>query len=251
MAKKNKKWKAYNDLAWVDLVVSPPEECRQEVERYCNYIIKNADKRPRTLLHLGCGAGIYDHTFKKQFNVTGVDVSKGMLTIARDINPELTYLHGDMRDVHLDKLFDAVVIPDSIGYMVSLKDLKKAIDTTDRHLNPGGILLIVAQLRGEFQNNNFVYAGQNEDVDITVFENNHIISQNKYEATIVYLIRRKKKVDLYSEKHTLGIFDLSTWEKIFKDRGFRVKKYKEKEMYQPFLLNEGAYPQAIFVCRKL
>jgi len=246
----NKKWIAYNQLAWVDLLVSSPEECQKEVETYCNYIIKNTKRRPRTLLHLGCGAGIFDHTFKKFFNITGVDLSKGMLKIARKLNPELVYIHGDMRDIRLKKRFDTVVIPDSIGYMATVKDLRKAIKTADKHLNPGGILLIVAQLKDDFQNNNFAYSGKNNEYAITIFENNHIVSSSKYEATIIYVIRRKKKMKIYSEKHTLGLFELATWENIFKDLNFKVSKYKESDMYQPFLLNEGSYPQTIFLCKK-
>ena len=250
MAKKNKKWTVYNDLAWVDLIVNPPEESREETESYCQQIIKNCNIKPKTLLHLGCGAGIMDHTFKKHFKVTGVDLSKGMLKIARKINPELIYIQGDMRKVRLKTCFDAVVIPDSIGYMTSVKEVRKAVNTADKHLNPGGVLLIVAQLREQFQDNNFAYSGKDKNVKITIFENNHIVNKSKYEATFFYLIRQKKKVKIHSEIHTLGIFESTTWGSIFKDQGFRVKKYMESELYQPFLFNNGNYPQVVFVCRK-
>ena len=88
--------------------------------------------------------------------------------------------------------FDAVIIPDSIGYMTTEDDLRAAIETTNAHLPSGGVLLVTATIKDEFRNNNFVYTGSRGDVEIVVFENNYILPSNPaiYEATIVYLIRR-------------------------------------------------------------
>jgi hypothetical protein len=46
MAKKNKKWAVYNDLDWVDLIINPPEESREETESYCQQIINNCKIKP-------------------------------------------------------------------------------------------------------------------------------------------------------------------------------------------------------------
>ena len=65
--------------------------------------------------------------------------------------------------------FDAVVIPDSIGYMTSLKEVRNAVNTADSIFNPGGVLLIVAQLRERFQDNNFAYSGKDKNVKVCNF----------------------------------------------------------------------------------
>jgi SAM-dependent methyltransferase len=169
--------------------------------------------KPKTLLYLGCGAGIKginDYTFKKYFKVTGVDISNGMLKIDRELNAEVKYIHGDMREIRLKTLFDAVAIPDSIGYMAAVKDLRKAINTAYRHLNTGGLLLIIARIRDNFKENNFLYTGSKKDTRITIFENNCITNKTNYEATLVYLIRRKTKLKIYTDKHTIGLFNLTT-----------------------------------------
>jgi len=75
----------------------PPENCRDEVENYCRLLEKYAKIPVLTLLHPGCGAGLYDHTFTQHYRVTGFDISKGMLQVAAGLNLEVRYLFHDMR----------------------------------------------------------------------------------------------------------------------------------------------------------
>ena len=169
-------WKAYNQLAWTEHILGGPESYAGEAKTYIEILKRHISVPSPRMLHLGCGAGGHDFHFKQQFSVTGVDLSKGMLEIAKKTNPEITYLNGDMRNVNLDEKFDAVVIPDSIAYMNTLEDLSAALKNAAGHLKPEGILLVVAHTKEEFRNNNFAYTGENENIHITVLENNHITS---------------------------------------------------------------------------
>jgi SAM-dependent methyltransferase len=250
---KKNNWKAYNDLAWVDLILSLPDDYIKETELYCTAMMDQAKNKIQTLLHLGCGAGMYDYTFKKFFTVTGVDISQGMLDVAKSLNPDITYLRGDMRTIKLSEMYDAIAIPDSIGYMVTFEDLEQTILTAHHHLNPGGILLIVAQMREEFNENNFVYTGVKDELNITIFENNHIIDsqKEKYEAVLIYLIRNKGKLKIYRDRHLIGLFPLATWMTLLKKVGFEVTQKKLTDLYDRFILESGEYIQTMFVCNKL
>jgi len=55
------------------------------------------------------------------------------------LNPEVAYCIGDMRSVRLEKVFDAVMIADSIDYMLTSEDLRAAFETALVHLKPGGV----------------------------------------------------------------------------------------------------------------
>ncbi len=167
-------WLSYEDLAWTDELFADQSDFEKDVQLYADMINRSADRPPATLLHLGCGAGGHDTCFKKYYSVTGVDLSRGMLTIARARHPELEYIEADMRTVRLGRQYDAVIIPDSIDYMLTEDDLRKAIETANVHLNPGGVLLVVAHVAERFQNNNFAYTGQRGDVSVTLFENNYV-----------------------------------------------------------------------------
>lgn len=246
------KWKAYTELAWTESLVYPPAEGIKEIELFTKLIKENSKVNPETLLHVGCGSGIYDYTFKKHFKVTGVDVSEKMLEIAIKRNPEVNYHHGDMRTIELGEKFDAITIPESIGYMTTKEDLKKAIQSANKHLNPGGTLLIVTNVKETFKTNNFVYTGKKGDIEITIFENNYIPYNNDsiYEATIIYLIRNEGKLETYTDIHILGLFDKKTWYSLLEEEGFEVKETKEEHFYDEYLLEEGEYPLHIFICIK-
>jgi len=245
-------WRPYRDLAWTEHIVGPPEEYIEETELFSKVIKDNSKIEVKALLHLGCGAGGHDYTFKKHFKVTGVDISNEMLKMAGELNPGVTYLNGDMRAIELEERFDAVAIPDSIGHMTTFEDLQKAILTADMHLKPGGVLLIVTPIKEEFRENNFVYTGSKGDVEITLFENNSIPDPAgaTYEATAVFLIRRKGKLEIHSDTETLGLFKLSTWLDLLKDKGFEVKHMDFNHAYDPFVVGAGKYPLTIFVCCK-
>jgi SAM-dependent methyltransferase len=246
-------WLSYTDLAWTEHIVGPPGEYADETELYVKVIKEQLKSKALTLLHPACGAGGNDYTFKKHFKVTGVDISKNMLEMARKLNPEVRYIHGDMRTFDLKESFDAVAIPDSIGYMTNLEDLRKAIHTAYNHLKPGGVLLIVAHTKEDFQENNFVYTGSDGDTEITVFENNCLPDPagNTYEAAIIYLIRRKGKLDIYPDIHTIGLFKLETWLDLLTKTGFDIKQMRADGFYDNCIMGDGKYPLTIFVCIKL
>jgi len=246
------RWVAYGDLAWTDTVVSSPEEARQDTEYFVELIRSNSQIEVKTLLHLGCGAGFNDFTFKREFDVTGVDVSEGMLEIARKLNPQVRYIRGDMRNLSLDETFDSVAIPDSIGYMTTESDLQEAISTANGHLKPGGVLLIVALVGEDFMENNFVYAGSKGDLEVTIFENNHLSGSNPamYEAALVYLIRRQCELEVICDRHEQGLFPSTTWLSLLEDLGLEVRQKVMEDSYDDFILGDGRYRLRVFICRK-
>jgi len=226
MGLKKNEWKAYSEFAWVDTIICSPEDVTAETELYIKAIKENSKIETKTILHLACGAGMNDYTFKKHFEVTGVDISENMLSLAKKLNPEIEYIHGDMRAIKLEKKFDAVAIPDSIDYMKTEEELRKVIVTANKHLKPGGVLLIVAHPKETFKENNFVYTGEKGDIEITIFENNYITRKNDsiYEATIIYLIRNKGKLETYTDIHVLGLFYKKTWISLLEEEGFKIKE---------------------------
>lgn len=100
------KWLAYNDLAWADQVIVPPEKHENEALTYIEILKEYIGGYSAKMLHLGCGAGGHDFHFENYFHVTGVDISEGMLELAENKNPEVTYIKGDMRIIRVREQFD-------------------------------------------------------------------------------------------------------------------------------------------------
>lgn len=245
-------WISYNDLAWAEEWLANPEEHKDEAAFYVDLIKSKSENPPITLLHLGCGAGGHDTFFKQHFTITGVDLSKGMLKIARERHPEIEYIEGDMRTIKLNRQFDVIVIPDSIDYMVSEEDLLQVITNSVSHLKIGGLLLLVAKTKETFQNNNFAYSGEKEGVNVTLLENNYIntIKPNTYEATFMYLIRKQGQLSIHTENQILGLFPQATWENIFLKAGLVIQRTTLSGVYEKYILDKGEYPLTIFIGKK-
>jgi ubiquinone/menaquinone biosynthesis C-methylase UbiE len=240
-------WMAYNELAWTGDILAPPETYKEEALIYVEAINSRIYAQTVTMLHLGCGAGGHDFHFKEHFSVTGVDISEGMLALAKKRNPEVTYVTGDMRTVNLNRKFDLVVIPDSIMYMTTLEYLKQAIKNAARHLKIEGILLVVAHMKEDFKNNNFAYTGEKEKTHITVLENNHVVSDSTYEATMAYLIRQEGELNIHHEVQTLGLFSYDQWMDIFEKCSLKVDEMNLNHLYDKYLLKDGEYKLKVFI----
>lgn len=245
-------WIAYNDLAWTEDWLADPAEYEDEVMVYVDLIKRTAAEPPKTLLHLGSGAGGHDRIFKRHFTVTGVDLSLGMLNKARVAHPDIEYLEGDMRTLCLNRQFDAVAIPDSIDYMASQNDLRQAIQTAVAHLKTNGVLLVVAKTQETFQNNNFAYTGEKDSVHVTLLENNYInpFRPNTYEATLVYLIRQQGELTIHTDHQVLGLFSQAMWEQVFNDAKLAMQTINLNGIYDKYLLCDGEYPLTVFVGQK-
>jgi hypothetical protein len=84
-------------------------------------------------------------------------------------------------------------------------------------------------------------------VEIVFIENGYDpdIDDTEYDCTFVYLIRKSGKLDIQTDHHVLGIFELDTWRRLLKDVGFEVNELK----FVHSELKEGDfYP--MFVCVK-
>lgn len=100
----------------------------------------------RTILDLGCGTGNHAVPLAQRgYQVTGVDRSAEMLGQARQkaaSSGKLTFQCADIRELNLEKKFDAVLIMFAVlGYQLSNEDVLSTLWTARRHLAPGGLLI--------------------------------------------------------------------------------------------------------------
>jgi SAM-dependent methyltransferase len=238
----------YYDLAWTWPIISPPEDYVEEAEIIADRI-KNYSKIPvKTLLNLGCGGGHEDFTLKKYFHITGVDLSENMLKLARELNPENNYLGGDLRSVRLKEKFDSVIAT-SLMYMKTQEELRSAFQTAYEHLNPGGVLvLFIEKTKEQFkQNDTFSSTHKSGDIELVYIENCYDpdLTDNTFELTLLYLIRRKGELEIEKDSHLCGVFSLDTWLEQLIQVGFEV--IVEEIKLENTLENEPFY---IVICVK-
>jgi SAM-dependent methyltransferase len=239
----------YGDLAWTWPIISPVEDYIEETELFSKLIREHSKIEVKTLLHLGCGGGHNDYTFKKHFKVKSLDISEDMLGLAKKLNQEVNYQYGDMRTIQLEERFGAVTILDSINYIRTVEDLQKTFITAYEHLKPGGVFLtFMEQIAGQFKQKNTTCSTHSKgDVEITFIENYYDPDPNdtNYEAIFIYLIRIGGKLEIHSDRHLCGIFKLKTWLKLLKEVGFKV--IQNKFEHSTFIKGKS-YP--ILICIK-
>ncbi len=217
----------YGDLAWLWPILSPKEDYAEESEFIAAAIKEHSQAEPRTLLHLGCGGGHNDYTLKKHFEVTGVDASPAMLDLARSLNPEAEYIEGDMRSIRLGREFDAVIILDSIAYMLSEDALREAFHTAYEHLRAGGVFLTVVELRPDtfVQNKTNAWTRTKGEVELAFIENYYDPDpgDTTYESTFLYLMRQGGKLTIETDRHLCGMFPMDVWRRSVERVGFSVE----------------------------
>jgi len=128
---------------------SPPEHYVEEASDLLRRLAPLPPPGTATMLELGSGGGSLASHLKEQFKLTLTDLSAGMLSESRAINPEAEHLQGDMRTLRLDREFDYVLVHDAVCYMTTLDDLRKAIDTAAVHCTRGGTVIFLPDFVSE------------------------------------------------------------------------------------------------------
>lgn len=213
----------YDDLAWVWPFLSPPEDYVEEVAAFDEHFRQRGVPAGGRILHLGSGGGSIDYHLKQRYRVTGVDCSPAMLAHARQLNPEVDYVLGDLRSVRLGRRFDAVLLHDAVAYMTTDEDLRAAYRTAAAHLEPGGVLVsLPEELRERFQQ----HATEIEQrtlgglsVTIVMVDYDPDPADTTFETTFVYLIRESGRLRVETDTHLVGIYPLSSFVSAAADAG--------------------------------
>ncbi len=97
----------------------------------------------QSLLDVACGTGLHLSHLRRDLRVEGVEPHPGLRAIARDRLDGVPVHDGDMRTFDLGRGFDVVTcLFSAIGYMLTLGDLRTAIQQMVAHVSPGGLLVV-------------------------------------------------------------------------------------------------------------
>ncbi len=216
----------YGELAdWWHLM-SRVEDYEEEAEIYETVLRTHAQKPLETLLEIGSGGGNNAYFMKRALQLTLVDLSADMLRQSRGINPECEHAQGDMRSLRLDREFDAVFIHDAIDYMLTLEDLRLAIETAYIHCRPGGLALFAPDyLLETFQPETDCggHDGAERGMRYLEWTWDPDPNDSRYTTDYVYLLRHADgSMETKHDRHLGGLFPRRTWLQILAETGFRA-----------------------------
>ena len=127
--------------------VAPYQE-RQDVI----FFVEEARRTGGPVLEIGCGTGrVLIPTAREGIEITGLDLSKGMLAICRqrlqaepeDVRQRVHLVEADMRSFDLGRTFHLVTFPfRPFQHLLTVEDQLACLETVRRHLVPGGRLVL-------------------------------------------------------------------------------------------------------------
>ncbi|WNS74367.1 class I SAM-dependent methyltransferase [Bacillus sp. DTU_2020_1000418_1_SI_GHA_SEK_038] len=228
-------------------------------DKWAELVLEKAKKYEisgKKLLDLACGtAELSVRLSKIGFQVTGVDLSEEMLTVAQDKAADngfaMEFFHQNMAELDGLGSFDIIgIFCDSINYLREEKDVQSTFQQVYRHLSNDGLFIFDVHS---------LYKIQEIFMDQTFAVNDEEISYiwHCFEGEYPYSIEHDlsffvldKKTDMYArydELHFQRTYPIDVYEKWLQETGFELL-----EVTADF---ENAPPQdqserIFFICRK-
>jgi ubiquinone/menaquinone biosynthesis C-methylase UbiE len=179
----------------------------------------------RALLDVACGTGAHMVYLRAQYDVEGLDVDEGLLEVARERLPDVTFHRGDMVDFALGREFDVVTcLFSSIGYVRTEARMRKAIANMGRHLRPGGVLVVEPWFEPGVFKAGRVDAMLVEQAELKIARMNTTSVEG--ELSIVdfhYMVGTPEGIETFTERHELGMFGHEAYTAAFEEAGLDVE----------------------------
>ena len=124
--------KVYNEFGWNYY----PEVFGQQLLEW----LRRQGLRPKTAMDLACGTGVLCEILHQSgIRASGMDLSAGMIDIAKTGSPEICYEVADMITFRPDRQFDLVTCTgDAINHIPDLADVKQIFQNVYAYTAGGG-----------------------------------------------------------------------------------------------------------------
>lgn len=199
----------------------------EQIEEYVDLIQKNTTIN-KNLLDIGCGVGFYCEKLSDLgFNVTGVDISKKLISYAKEQtlknNSKINYICDDIFNVSFDKKFDVIIILYKTYATFSEQDRVKLLSKLYSLLSEDGLLILDVPPVEEFK--------QYNEINLWMYldEGNIIIDE-----ACLNLISNKKYPDNVLLSNTIyiteenEIYQFNDWLKFFTEDEIKKELTKAK-----------------------
>lgn len=112
----------------------PYEKWFELVANYCGH--------GSNILDIGCGTGSLTVQLLNLGQVTGMDLSVDMLTVASQKSTSVNWIEGDMTSFDLQQTFDVITIfCDSLNYLQDENTVIETFKNVHNHLNDSGVFM--------------------------------------------------------------------------------------------------------------
>ena len=177
-----------------------------------------------TLLDVACGTGAHLEQLDRHYEVEGLDLDGGLLEFARARLPDVSLHKGNMVSFELDRTFDAITcLFSSIGYVETEGNLRSAIETMAKHLEPGGVLIVEPWLEPDVFTDGHLDMTLVDQPDLKVARMNRAYIEGGVSVLdFHYLVARADAISHFTETHRAGLFTKDQHIRAFEAAGLAV-----------------------------
>jgi len=218
-----KKHKTYREMAQYYDAICSWKDYSKDSKRLIEIIRRHKRSKGRDLLDIACGTGNHASYLKKHFTVTGLDLNREMLQIARAKHPDIRWILGDMTRFRLPQKFDVITcLFSSIAHAKTYATLQSVLKRFSKHLKPGGITVFEAYIDKkqfipkrlhsmicDFEGGKVARFGRSKRIG------------NMAEMELHFLIGTKKGISYHKDVLQLGLFDPKRVLALLKNAGFK------------------------------
>lgn len=211
-------------------------------------VAKQLKIKGKIVLDVSCGSGNHSRIFSNLgYFVTGVDLNKDMLALARKtLGSKVKLYKQDMRKINIPVKADILVcLFNSINYNLSYKELKTTLTKFYNHLKPDGIVVFDTFFTKENWKDGYLsnQAYKVDDADVVRISK----STSKGDIAtvyITYIIHKGKQKSIIETDNVIMLLEPKKVLEIMKQIGFKTK------IYYDFSLRKADGGMNIFVGKK-
>lgn len=201
----------------------------------------------KKVIDLACGTGTLCVLLSaKGYDVTGVDLSADMLTVAKNKCPDSEFICADISDFDISEKFDFCTCTlDSINHLADINEVKKCFNSVYNCLEKGGLFVFdvntIYKHNEVLCDNTFVF----DEEDFFLSWDNELMENNQVRILLDFFVCNGKNYDRFSEEFVEIAYSVDELKSALKDFEI-IGIYDELTENSPKSDSERIY----FVCRR-
>jgi len=223
-------------------------------QQWLDFSLRHLPKATNQVLELACGTGALAVEFaKKGFDVTGLDLSEEMLTLASDRaiqeDVSINWVAGDMLDLTDIGKYQAVTcFSDSLCYMQDATQVQQVFKGVYQLLEESGTFIFdvhsIYQIDEVFPD--YSFHDQTEDFAF-LWDSYSGDSSHSIEHFLTFFVKKEGEMfERFDELHKERTYSLDMYQKMLTEVGFKVEVFADFTDDEPMETSKRWF----FVCQK-
>jgi len=214
----------YEKSAWFYDAIYTWKDYVKEIHYLLDVISQHKKTDDNTLLDVACGTGGHITHLLPRFACEGLDMDTGMLAVAREKFPTLTFHQADMTDFHLNKHYGVITCMfSSIGYVQTVDALNATIKNFADHLVRGGVVVVEPWFSLVLMKDKYLSIDVVNEPDLKISRMNvTAIEGNVAVLSFHYLVGKDGAITHFTEQHRLAMFTDEEYLVAFREAGLDV-----------------------------